>query len=567
MKRILLGALLLLFTSTSVGAYGNFEDEQWPIPNEYGPGHHSVLIEDSSGRYDFMSYLRMTGSKGEFLCKSLDDVNCAEARFGNYNAILPPCSQFVITDCIVSLEAISSDGVVQKGKFKEFIYGLKHPNLFLGDGVSTPKEISEPGIWEIAGALHSDGNEYALSVGLSNSISRNPRDLSDADLDMQLYPISRFATGFTRDDANGFSNYYKCLQRIEPSGRNYVGCGGGAQEFGKYRCAMKMIEDATCLLRKPFPDGMRFRVSVQLTHEPAGMMHGRLFSPNIYFEKNANGVLLQVEAGSIKVPVLSYGDYFQNLSPELQTYWESCVPNNTCGFSSRVASGNDRNNAVTRNIQDYATPFGDRSIALVSIFSKAAHDKSVAAPSAWNIKTLSKDKMQAAAQCFKRENGFIGVVTTNSTTYSEGPPNFSDGALTYRVASLHFLPNGEEFLGTYNLILRSDVARCLYGFSRAPVSATVSVISADGKNQVATTVISERGNWLYLGAAGFTFSSPTVKVKLTQTLPKSSTAAGSANKAGIRLIEKVTLTCVKGKLERKVTSKNPKCPTGYKKKG
>jgi hypothetical protein len=31
-------------------------------------------------------------------------------------------------------------------------------------------------------------------------------------------------------------------------------------------------------------------------------------------------------------------------------------------------------------------------------------------------------------------------------------------------------------------------------------------------------------------------------------------------------VKKVTITCVKGKVQKQVTAVNPKCPTGYKKK-
>lgn len=563
MKKFLLVAISIAVTVISVPAQADFEDEQWPIPNEYGAGHHSVLIEDSAGKYEFMSLLRMYKDNNQYLCSSVNSGPCATATYGDYRAVLPPCQYDVLTDCIVSLEAISPGGEKFKAVFKEFIYGLKHPNLYTGDGVTTPKIVSEPGIWILEGAPHPGGNEYALSVSLSNSIQRQISDRRDADLDVQLYPISRFETGFTTEDVNGFANYYKCHQLKDPTGRNYIGCGGGAQEFGKYRCAMKMIEKGTCLLRKAFPVGTRYRLKIQLANEPAGMMHGRLLSPEIEFIKNSQGYLLNIEAGSVRVPVLSSGDYYSNLNADLRKYWDECVPNNTCGFSSRIASGNDRNNSLTRNIQDYAPPFGDRSINIISTFSKATEDKSVAAPSAWNLKTLSKEMMRKSEICFKRENGFIGIVTTNSTTYSEGPPAFVDGSLNYRVASLHYLPHGEEFLGNYNLILRSDVARCLYGFTSAPVSATVSVISADGKNQVATTVVSERNNWLYLGAAGFTFSSPMLKVKLLQNLPETSTVQTTTQAKPI----KVSIACVKGKATKKVTAVNPKCPAGYKKSG
>jgi hypothetical protein len=32
------------------------------------------------------------------------------------------------------------------------------------------------------------------------------------------------------------------------------------------------------------------------------------------------------------------------------------------------------------------------------------------------------------------------------------------------------------------------------------------------------------------------------------------------------VVKKTTITCVKGKLTKKVTAVNPKCPAGYKKK-
>jgi hypothetical protein len=52
-----------------------------------------------------------------------------------------------------------------------------------------------------------------------------------------------------------------------------------------------------------------------------------------------------------------------------------------------------------------------------------------------------------------------------------------------------------------------------------------------------------------MGAYGFGFSSPTIKVKITQ--------AGSKP-------TQTTITCLKGKLSKTVTAVNPTCPAGYK---
>ena len=136
--------------------------------------------------------------------------------------------------------------------------------------------------------------------------------------------------------------------------------------------------------------------------------------------------------------------------------------------------------------------------------------------------------------------------------YASGSPSFNNGTLDYKVAGLHYLPGGkDEVEGSYNFVMRSETARCLYGFSKAPISARISVTSATGEKKVATTVVSEKNGWLKLAAYGFTFSSPTISVKLSQ---------------GKVVAKKSTITCVKGKLIKKVTAVGPKCPAGYKKK-
>ena len=130
------------------------------------------------------------------------------------------------------------------------------------------------------------------------------------------------------------------------------------------------------------------------------------------------------------------------------------------------------------------------------------------------------------------------------------------------------------------MILSSDVARCIYGFTKAPVSATVSIVSSDGSSQVATTAVNEKNGWLYLSAAGYTYSSPTVRVKLTQEAPAPAstptptpepTPTATATPTPTPTVttapvKKTTISCIKGKVVKKVTAVKPVCPKGYKKK-
>ena len=110
-----------------------------------------------------------------------------------------------------------------------------------------------------------------------------------------------------------------------------------------------------------------------------------------------------------------------------------------------------------------------------------------------------------------------GLVTTNATSYSAGPPTLDKKTqtLNYQVAAPHFTRTGEVFSGSYTLALRSDVARCIYGFTNAPIKATVQVLDAQGDTKVATTSVAEKDGWITLSAQGFDFSRPTVSVKLT----------------------------------------------------
>ena len=52
---------------------------------------------------------------------------------------------------------------------------------------------------------------------------------------------------------------------------------------------------------------------------------------------------------------------------------------------------------------------------------------------------------------------------------------------------------------------------------------------------------------------------------LLEAVEKAAAEKAAAEKAAAAM-KKTTITCVKGKLTKKVTAVNPKCPAGYKKK-
>ena len=573
MKKTFLLALLFSFSIFSQSSgFAAFEDEQWPVPNEYGLGHHSVLIEEQSDGTKSYSQLSTQTDNGYFLCKSPSDENCSKGWYYSYNAILPVCTSDEQINCLESLTGKTEAGEIKKAQFDQYTY-INHPNMYVGDLKSGVPMAGSPSIWKLPGIPHVGGDEYAVIVGLSGIFHKSDANYRNEDFYMQLYPVVRKTGIFAQTDVNGFENYSKCIQRIDAQGKGNLGCGGGAQEFGNFRCAVKTNQNGDCYLLKAFPASTRFELSVRLAKEPIGWMHGRMLNPTIEISKlSQDGVRLKVEAGSVKVPTFYYGNQYSSLSSDLKSYWDKCLPERTCGFSTRIANSNfwSEPNGNLRNVQDYAQSFGDRAINLIKIFAQAAEDKSVAVPSAWNIRSLTKNEMTKANGCFNDGQGIKGVVTTNSTTYSEGPPTFKDGALNYKVASAHFNPDGTEFKGTYNLIMRSDVARCLYKFSSAPITASIEVVTDSGQISVATTVFGEKKGWVELAAYNFGFSAPTVSVKLNQeaevVVAPTSTPTPTPSASTKPAVKTVTITCIKGKTSKKVTAVTPKCPAGYKKK-
>jgi hypothetical protein len=227
------------------------------------------------------------------------------------------------------------------------------------------------------------------------------------------------------------------------------------------------------------------------------------------------------------------------------------------------SSANDRNAIEFFNLWDKYKLWPDNAASVATV---------------WGFSSL----LASSDPCLSDRSRVVGLVTTNAMVYDGTPPKFNDGEIQYRVASVHNDPSGKQFQGIYDLVIDSKVARCLYNYSNAPISASVSIASSAGNQNVATTVITEKNGWFRMGAYGFHYSAPTIKVKLSQEVPApvatptpSPTATQTPPPAQVAaptviskpaLAKKTTITCVKGKTTKKVTAVKPKCPTGYKKK-
>ncbi len=129
----------------------------------------------------------------------------------------------------------------------------------------------------------------------------------------------------------------------------------------------------------------------------------------------------------------------------------------------------------------------------------------------WGLRSTTRVSFEG---CPVPEKGFAGLVFSNATFVYSDPPKFEGGTLRYEMGALHLKPDGSVFKGNFDMFIESSFARCLWRLSKAPVQASISVTSKDGVQNIATTSLGERNGFIRMKAAGFTFSTSTVEMKL-----------------------------------------------------
>lgn len=542
-------------------------NEGWtkPLEAQNSGSMGAIFIDSSNLSRNGISYLthsgiNMSNSVVDPTCASTTDPKCNFDSFA-FLATIPTCTSSSDVNCLVEVGAIDSKGVKTAGNFSRYLPD-KAQNEYVGNpDWNLPSGVGAS-LFTIPGVDNPAGNSYLVSVNMGGGGSRIPGkdSISLNEFSATIVPVQLLDISGIFANTGCFNTPRVCNpginKLIRPDGSVSWGLSGGSGGAGKYSCAGISWGEGICAQKQAFPANYRFYVKVRLTLMPTGWMHGRISDPNISIATSGKISELTVTANPIRVPLVYKRYQWIDMPADLQKLYDPTRGSFIGGGASssgQLLNEVDARNPLLRATTSTPSPFDSSGMAELLAWLPYAEDKAVAMPSYWSVRALYGRELSSANACFTNPNQLNGIVTTNSTQYSAGPPEFdkTEGFLNYKVASPHFTSSGDVFKGSYDLAMRSDVARCIYGFSKAPVSAKVSVVSADGKPQVATTVFSENDGWVYLKARNFEFSSPSVRVKLEQE----SVA-----------VKKTTITCVKGKLVKKVTGTAPKCPSGYKKK-
>jgi len=577
MKRVLTASILalLVIANPLLSSAAGVIDEQYSLSNSLNPadskGKRGIIFEENVDTVRVPSYLFSyeilpSGIASVISsCTGLNDPACASADFVKYYAQMPPCKTSTEVDCIESIYALAPGSQTRiQGTYKESMPdAVALP--YKADVANGLPQGSVSGVWEIPNVIHGGGaTTYAALVSQVGSLKRSgtswiaqpagsdPLGQGDGDFRAAIYPVN-----VVRDA--GYQSRVLVLTS-QPGGIKRWSTSTPGQPNHSI-CAL--VTKGACAQRQSFPDGIQFGMVLRFSKAINGWIHGRIDSPEIDYELTSYGTRVDIKGSSTRVPILAGYASIKDFSAEdLKRFPFLAIEEQ--GFAIQGSSG-------------------DFTIDQLNIWAKVLEDKAAANPTQWAFYNLMKRDLAPSGNCITDSKTLAGLVATNSTTYTASPPIFnqSTGTLDYKVASPHFLADGKVFQGKYDLYIDSKVARCIYKFSSAPISASVSITSADGGQQsVATTIVSEKSGWLHLSAAGFTFSSPTLKVKLTQEantvaaptpVPTAvpATAAGDVlipSKVLAPVVKKTTITCVKGTIVRKVSAVSPKCPAGYKRK-
>ena len=473
----------------------------------------------------------------QYLCLELGAGDCGygfERKFNYFGTVVyPPCLISGSGPCIEKFELRHSSSAWEE---VEYIRSVNAPTRDAEAKIGFPAAGSMS-LWRSKSVTHQGGTgTYAIYVMSEGSAGMGGSWISPG-IQARIVPFVESAGSFNEI----------ALGASKSTLFNGVDYGMRISETGSFAAGSIWSDRSGKGTRAEWSDGVEARLTLRVPSSASGWIGGRLsgvdFELSPISEKlnrlRITGAPISVSEVEVKIPLADVPEKLKKVYPGIDppvigAYFSA-------GSKHAVAA------RVLEALREYTS------------------DKATRTRTVWGFETVDS----TSNKCLAATNRIVGFVSTNALSYTNSAPNFEDGRLKYAVASMHRNEKGEVIRGSYDLVIRSEAARCLYGFSNAPIEAVVSVTYGDKKENISTTSSGERNGWLFISAKNFTFSNPTIEVAISQPKPTPSPVATATptpspvttNKA---TASKITITCVKGKVTKKVKGVSPRCPSGYK---
>jgi hypothetical protein len=499
---VLLFAVIFAVTGTTIG----HATDSWVPIGESGPigvqnpkerldaGFHNLYIAEQAQPQETMGFYQIGWPRDKYTAETMivcpdmgPRLDCYTGKPGRAfgSAMLPICGT-VIESCIEKVWIYEAGQAPVEAEVVRTLNGESSKGYPLR-GIPRGSTAS---IWKSSKA-HTGGNEYVAQASISYGAFEGKAYVDN--LQFSVIPVSETSSSMAMDP-----KFIVCAPPNRPDGEVGV-CGAGGNNGYNVSCAY--TQQGVCGSTKLFSENTRVGVQLRLPNQISGWFHGRMKSPDIQVTRiNSTYNRVRVDASPVEV-----GRFFTQSRPDLgDPKPQELFPYIGMGGPYSIAGSNS-----------------EEGFAFVNRYRNRAKDTANGVSTLWSVSTIPAPNSSGRGQCLADTSRVLGIVTTNATVYYGRAPEFRNGFLNYEVAGMHYLPGGEELSeGSYDLVMRSDLARCLYGFSNAPLSASVSVVNNKGKKSFATTVVNEKAGWLKMAAYGFTFSKKTIKVKITKAKPK-----------------------------------------------
>ncbi len=165
-----------------------------------------------------------------------------------------------------------------------------------------------------------------------------------------------------------------------------------------------------------------------------------------------------------------------------------------------------------------------------------------------------------------------GFTATMMNAPLAGQPfwDYKRESLVFNVYGPHLNPVGQLNKGFFQVVFHKAWLDCRFPGNTLSTAAElkVSIIDESGVPQVAVTNVKMKKEVVEIYASGFHYSSPKIEVarKGAKNSEETVRTVGYGDSWQELIVpKKITITCAKGKVTKKVTAIKPVCPSGYKK--
>ena len=525
---------------------------------------------------------------------------------------LPVCSNEIISDCIEGLSYTSESGVSIDGTFDSYVpityklsaplpnsnvmretskYGPAQLGKFSAGSVSL--DAGQSGLWSFGNISHSRGKLFQVTVGTDFTLNQDGKSLFFSNFKTSITPIKQTLESINSAQANDFFTNGDIRAGNFNNNEEWV-CFLDRDVLRKY-----------CHEKAEFTELGTFKIRIRLRAVPAitdsyPWLLGRATGASIEVRKlGGNVTLLEVSAKPVVVTEaeINYpgtlenyalGRKIKNLSNQDLGISERFDESDLSGYSDSSGFANGTNRSAYR-LWTYSAGSSEEGFFLwKNSEGKLPEPKPTSNRTMWNFTPISK-YFPAGSEIRKCSVPNIpnGLISSNATVVRPSPPtwNSDEKSLEFEIASPHFELDGKVKSGFYSVAVEENVARCLWGQDINSAKATVTILPADGSESttIKTEITKSLNGYFQFTATGFHFSANKISIKLEKGVDKAAQEKAAQEKAAQEkaaqekaaqekaaqekaALKKSSITCVKGKLTKKVTAVNPKCPAGYKKK-